>query len=234
MKLWVPLIRLEIIGYLQWNQRTKNLYKINDKSGAISRGYKVPAEYTTRCVDGFIAYDDPVRIYDPSGNPIYTFNSSNVKGIPSGLTKLDDYWIISIMDGAKPCIASTKGWVLLGQYPEVIALNGQLYGFAKSGAVQIINPNDGKIEKTIGNTYTKPQRARIKNNLIYWSTANWDQLWVTNGKDMKRLHEWKDGDSGDGTNSGSLFDTTITINGSNVIFGRSVKNKGFEIYSVKI
>ena len=217
------------------SKKLENIVKINDKSGGVSSGYKAIAEYATRCVDGFIAYGNPVRIADSNGKVIYTFAQDKFDGIVSGMAKIGDQWILSIMDGSAPGVASTKGWVLRGQYPDVAVMSGKIYAFAKNGDVVILNEKTGKIEKKIGNTGSKAQRARVKDNkLIFWSTADYDQLWATNGKEMKKIQEWKDGDKPTGTTSGSLFNTSLTFDGEDIIFGRSVSNAGYKIYRVKL
>ena len=138
------------------------------------------------------------------------------------------------MDGANPGIASSKGWIISGQFPEVSVFNDKIYAFSKDGDVFSLNKDNGKIEKTVVKTGSKAQRARVKDGLIYWTTADYDQLWVSNGKDSRKLYEWTDGDKPTGTTSGSLFNTSLTFDGSSVIVVRSVTNRGYEIWKVEL
>lgn len=213
------------------SKKLEPLVLINDKTAEIKRGIKPLAEYATVCLDGFIPYANPVRLCDPSGKVINSFQDFN--GIVSGIAKKNENWILAIMDGSSPGIASTKGWKIAGQYPEVAVMNGSVIGFAKNGEVHLLNEN-GKIEKTITKTGSKAQRARVKDGLVFWTTADYDQLWVSNGNDSKMLHQWKDGDKPDGTSSGSLFNTSLTFDGKAVIVARSVTKNGYEIWKVEL
>lgn len=155
-------------------------------------------------------------------------------GIVSGIAKLGGYWILAIMDGANPGIASTKGWKIAGQFQEVAVAKDTIYGFAKNGEVYLLDKDNGKVKKTVARTGSKAQRARVKDGLVYWATADYDSLWCSNGKDSKKLYEWTDGDKPTGTTSGSLFNTSLTFDGSNIIVARSVTNRGYEVWKVEV
>lgn len=208
------------------------ILKVSNTDASIDYGYKAIAEYATRCVDGYIAYGSPVRLCDPSGKIIHQFDESKFNGIVSGMARRGSEWILSIMDGSAPGIASTKGWVMPGAYPEVAVLNNQILAFAKNGKVIVVE--NGNTVKTIGNSGSKAQRACVYDNFCFWSTADYDQLWVTDGSKIKLLTEYKSGDSSNGTTSGSLFNTSISIQNNTIVYGRSVTNKGYEIYRMVI
>lgn len=214
------------------SKRLEPLILVNDKTAEIKRGIKPLAEYAAVCLDGYIPYANPVRLCNPSGAVVRDFQNFN--GIVSGMAKRGGDWILSIMDGSSPGIVSTKGWKVAGQYPEVAVMNDAILGFAKSGEVHQLNKDNGKIEKTIARTGSKAQRARVKDGLVYWTTADYDQLWVSNGKDSKMLHQWTDGDQPTGTASGSLFNTSLTFDGKNIVVARSVANKGYQVWTVAL
>ena len=215
------------------SKKHEPLILVNDKTAEIKRGIKPLAEYATVCLDGYIPYDaKPVKLCDPSGAVVKEFPGFN--GIVSGIAKRGGDWILSIMDGANPGIASSKGWMISGQFPEVAVLNDKILGFAKNGEVYLLNKDNGKVEKTIAKTGSKAQRARVKDGLVYWTTADYDQLLVSNGKDSKKLQEWTDGDKPTGTTSGSLFNTSLTFDGNSVIVARSITNRGYEVWKVEL
>ena len=215
------------------SKKLEPLVLVNDKTAEIKRGVKPIAEYATVCLEGYIPYDaKPVKLCDRSGAIVKEFPGFN--GIVSGISKRNKDWIMAIMDGANPGIASSKGWIISGQFPEVSVFNDKIYAFSKDGDVFSLNKDNGKIEKTVVKTGSKAQRARVKDGLIYWTTADYDQLWVSNGKDSRKLYEWTDGDKPTGTTSGSLFNTSLTFDGSSVIVVRSVTNRGYEIWKVEL
>lgn len=214
------------------SKKLEPLILVNDKTAEVKKGIKPLAEYATVCLDGYIPYANPVRLCDPSGTVIKDFQNFN--GIVSGIAKRGGDWILSIMDGSAPGIASTKGWKTAGEYPEVAVLDDTILGFTKHGDVHRLNKDNGKVEKIVVMTERKAQRARIKNRLVYWVTADYDSLWCYNGKDSKKLHEWTDGDKPTGTTSGSLFNTSLTFDGDDIIVARSVTNKGYEVYKVEL
>ena len=212
------------------SKKKEQLFLVNDKTAEVTRGVKALDEYATISIDGYIPYANPVRICDTTGKIVNAINGVN--GIVSGMIKNKDEIIVSIMDGSAPGIASTKGWSLSGSYPDVCMLDNKIYGFSRYGEVHEIEK--GKIKKTIVNTKAKAQRTRIHNNLIFWTTANPDELWVSNGKDCKRLCSFPDGDKPNGTSSGSLFNTSVTFDGNNVIVARSVDNLGYEVWKITL
>lgn len=208
--------------------KKEQLIKVNDVTGEVSRGIKALDEYATMCVDGYIAYSSPVRLVDPAGKVVHTW--TNFSGFVAGLARMGDEWLVASMDGNNVGIASTKGWKLNGEYPEVAVLNGKILGFAKNGEVHEIA--NGKVVKVLFKTGSKANRARVKDGLVYWTTADYDQLWVTNGRDFKRLAEWTEGDKPNGTTSGSGFNTSLTFDGNDVVVARSVTNRGVEVWRV--
>lgn len=208
---------------------------ISDKHGTPADGPRQPAQYATRCVGGVIGCNgggNKPFLWDAAKNKrLHTFDVAD--GIISGIARVGSDWVIAIMDGDKPGLFSTRGWRVAGKYVEVANLNGELIAFEKSGAVEVFGA-DGKRRRVIGSTGNKAQRARVRGGLLYWSTANWDQLWVTDGRKMKLLTEWKEGDKGDSTTSGSLFNTSLDFDGNDIVVARSVDRRGYEIWRVKL
>lgn len=212
------------------SKKLEPLVLINDKTAETKRGIKPLAEYATVCLDGYIPYANPVCLCNPLGEVVESFQ--NLDGIVSGIARMNDEWILSVMDGSNPGIASTKGWKVSGKYPEVVILNGNIIGFEKNGEVHLLD--GGKIQKTIVKTGNKAQRARVKNGLVFWTTADYDQLWVSNDNDSKMLYQWPAGDKPDGVSSGSLFNTSLTFDGEDVVVARSVTNNGYEVWRIQL
>lgn len=208
----------------------KPLIKVKDSTGEVGQGIPALATYATMCVDGHIAYSNPVRLVDPTGKIIHTWD--NFSGFVAGLARRGDEWLIASMDGSNTGVASSKGWKLDGAYPEVAVLNDKIIGFAKNGDVNEIA--NGKVQKTLVKTGRKANRARVVGGLVYWTTADYDQLWVGNGKEFKMLGEWRDGDKDNGTTSGSGFNTSLTVEGNVVYVSRSVTDRGVEVWKVEL
>jgi hypothetical protein len=208
----------------------KPLIKVKDATGEVGQGIPALATYATMCVDGYVAYSSPVRLVDPSGKVVHAW--TDFSGFVAGLARRGDEWVIASMDGSATGIASTKGWRLSGAYPEVAVLNGEILGFAKNGDVDLVS--NGKVVKTLFKTGRKANRARVAGGLVYWVTADYDSLWVGNGKDFKMLAEWKGGDSDNGIASGSGFNTSLTVDGDVVYVSRSVTDNGVEVWKVQL
>ena len=204
---------------------------IHDTHGTPADGPRQPVQYATRCVEGVIGCngrgEKPFLWDSTKDRRLHTFDA---EGIISGLARVGGDWVAAIMDGGKPGLFSTRGWRIAGKYVDVVNLNGELIAFEKSGAVEVYSA-DGRRLRVIGNTGNKAQRARLRGGLVYWSTANWDQVWVTDGKKMRLLAEWKDGDKA--VNDGSLFNTSIAFDGDDLIFARSIDKAGYEVWRVK-
>lgn len=213
------------------SKRREALVHVNDKTGEVRRGIKALDEYATVCGEGgYIPYANPVRLCDPTGKVVRTWDNFN--GIVSGIAKRGKEWVLAIMDGSAPGLAGND-WKVSGAYPETAVLGDKLLGFTKGGDVQLISK--GRIEKTIARTGAKAQRARVAGRLAFWTTANPDQLWVTNGRTSKMLHQWPEGDKPDGTSSGSLFNTSLTVvDARTVVVARSVDNRGIELWKVDL
>lgn len=208
----------------------RRLIKVNDLTGEVQKGATALADYSTMNVDGYIAYSKPVRLCAPDGRVVYA--PTNFDGFVAGLARRGTEWLLASMDGAKTGIASSTGWVLRGLYPEVAVLNNTILGFAKNGEVHEVA--NGKVVKVLHKTGNKANRARVKGGLVYWTTADYDQLWVSNGQTAKMLYSWTDGDKQDGVNSGSGFNTSLTFDGTDVIVARSVTNRGVEVWRVRL
>lgn len=211
---------------------------VHDRTGH-TRTYMVqPAAYSTRCVEGVIAFsyksEHKVQLWDIlETRKLHEWPLDQVAGIVSGIVQDGSHWIISIMAGDKPCIASTRGWRIAGKYVDIIELNGELLCFAKSGEVEVRGLSNGKKLRTICDTDNKPQRARRSGGLVYWVTSNWDQLWVTNGDDVRLLAEWKDGDKPE--NDGSLFGCSLDVQDDNTLYvARSINGRGYELMKVEV
>lgn len=205
---------------------------IDNKTGLPSRGPKQPVQYATRCVAGVIgcnARGERPFLWDARENKrVRTFDA---EGIISGITRSGSEWVIAIMDGGKPGLFSTRGWRIAGKYVDVVNLNGELVAFEKSGAVEVFS-GSGKRLRVVGNTGNKAQRARLRKGLVYWITANWDQVWVTDGQKIKLLTEWKDGDTA--VNDRTLFNTSLDFDGDDLIVARSVDKRGYEIWRLRL
>ena len=214
------------------SKKREAMLTVDDKTGATGRWIKPLAEYATVGIDGYIPYADPVRLVDPSGAVVQTWPRDQFNGIVSGLARVGDEWILSVMDGSAPGIASSKGWVLRGQYPEVAVVGGRIVGFAKDGSVHVVK--DGKVDRVVGTTSRKAQRAVVSGKLVFWTTADPDELWVSNLSDMKKLAEWPAGDASNGTSSGSLFNTGLDLDGDGIVVIRSIANGGVELRRVPL
>lgn len=205
---------------------------IHDTHGTPADGPRQPVQYATRCVAGVIgcnARGERPFLWDAARNKrLHTFDA---EGIISGITRTGRHWVVAIMDGDKPGLLSTRGWRIAGKYVDVVNLNGELVAFEKSGAVEVFS-GAGKRLRVVGSTGNKAQRARLRGGLVYWTTANWDQVWVTDGRKIKLLAEWKDGDTA--VNDGSLFNTSLDFDGGDLIVARSVDKRGYEIWRLKL
>lgn len=206
---------------------------VSDANGNSADGPRQPEQYATRCVAGVIGVNgrgEKPFLWDALKNRrLHTFDA---EGIISGLARIGGYWVAAIMDGGKPGLYSTRGWRIVGKFPEVVNLNGELIAFEKSGAVEVYGA-DGWRKRQIGSTGMKPQRARVRGGLVFFTTANWDGLWVTDGKRLKLLYEWRDGDRH--VNDGSLFNTSLDfLDAKTLAVARSVDGKGYEIWKVRI
>lgn len=218
-----------IFPHEEINARIK---KVHDRTCEVATSHIQPAQYATRCLASVIGVNgrnDKPFLWDAVRNRrIHTFDA---EGIISGIARIGGDWVAAIMDGGKPGLYSTRGWRIAGRFPEVVNFGGELIAFEKSGAVEAYGV-DGRLKRRIGTTGTKPQRARLRGGLVFFTTANWDGIWVTDGKRLKLLHEWRDGDRQ--ANDGSLFNTSIAFDGKDIIFARSIDSNGIEIWRVTL
>ena len=217
--------------YAMESDAKEALYLVDDASSAVSRGIRAADEYATVCVAGHIAYANPVRLVGPAGDELHRFK--RLDGIVSGMAaRGHKEWICAVMDGKSPGIESTSGWFVPGAYPEVAVVGDQVVGFAKNGEVHLID--GGKVSKVVAATGRKPQRAVVSGGLVYWVTADPDELWVSNLSDSKRLAEWSAGDASNGASSGSLFNCGLALDGGFAVVVRSVANGGVELWRVPL
>lgn len=90
------------------SKRREALVHVNDKTGEVRRGIKALDEYAAVCGEGgYIPYANPVRLCDPTGKVVRTWDNFN--GIVSGIAKRGKEWVLAIMDGSAPGLVAVLG-----------------------------------------------------------------------------------------------------------------------------
>lgn len=232
--------------YFPSENRVSNIIRVRDADGKVETTSKIQPEDYSACGIGEWF---PISLAQRKGGSkpcLWSFLSGKrgyqykkLHGIASGICKWGGQTVISVGDGAEAGVESDAGdWITDDSAktrdnwscPTINTVNGNLIAFMKNGTVVKIKSLKDKAIKVIGNVGLKPCRSVSNERLIFWTTSNKDALCVTNGVKCARIWDMPGSDLSDGTSSGSLFDTDVSVSGDRIVVARSQHNGGFEVW----
>ncbi len=201
------------------------------QNGSISKTIRSPDDYATR---GIVWNDIPYVIY--AGNYGYCmYDATNgqkgfcfktVHGIPTGLIKDNNnkLWTCGI-DGPNPGIENEDGDFIACQVYDLAYYNNKIYVGGKDGKLYYIKNNE-LVE--FYNTGYKVSRLLVFDGLLWFTTMDYDKLYVTNGVETKLVKEFIDEATSSG---GAIFGCVLACDTNNIYWGRT-KVGQTEVYKV--
>lgn len=216
--------------YIPGEHKNGQVIRANISSRTVEKmPFRQPSEYGSRSVEGKCAYiprgsGKVNELFDMSSGKRTGIVFDRLHGIVTGLVLRDGEWIASVIDGG---IQSSAGWHIQCECPELALLGNDVLLFLKNGDVHLL---DGKsIGRKIAATGIKPRRAVVGDGICFWITESPYQLWATNGRESKRIHDF--GPRADGT----LFSSSVSFSDGRLFVGLTIgKDNGFEIYKVTL
>lgn len=221
--------------------------------GSLGESKNAPGEYSVVAIKGVAYFADPRgdetihNFYDvvDSTTEKLEVDLPHKAGIVFGMVKHENNYICACDqdanggdEGPYYGLMSTQGWTVEGSIPEVCFAGKKLIAFYRDGTVKTVDPDTGEVLKKIGNTKHKARRACNDPNtdFCYWVTHGPQQLWVTNGKKCKKLHNFGGDKVENAAEEGSAFSSAVALKDSDEIYVVVTKkgNNGWELYKVKL
>jgi len=188
-----------------------------------------PQEYASRQIEGVAAYiprgnSKSNILFDMTNGQVLPISFNGLDGIVTGIVKKDDEWILVGLDTK---VQSSSGWQIQHPCTEAIELLGDVLIFARNGKVYKLDGDE--LGDEIADTGSKPRRAVKIGRLVYWVTGYPDQIWVTNGKKSRKLHDFEN-TAIDPDKNGSGFNISISVDEDELIIARSKDDNGYEVF----
>lgn len=236
--------------YYPAENRVGKIYRVRDSDGKVEATSRTqPEDYSCVGLDEWFPISRAAnkggskpRLWNfVTGASGYQFRK--LHGIASGFCRWAGQYIVSVSDGAESGVESDSGHAITDDLvsprenwatPTVNTVGGSLIAFRKNGTVVQIESFKPVKTRIIGNLGIKPVRSVAAGGLIFWTTSKPDALCATNGSDCKRLWTIPGVDAVDGVTRGELFDTDLTVKGSEIAVARSQQGGGFEVWIGKI
>lgn len=235
------------IGNAWWFtlEQQDDIVVYNEATGSASTaGKRQPEKYSTMAVGEWFIVSRPVRpgdnaddqsfrcfLWNPqTGQRGHTFKE--LRGIASGAVQIGSQIIVSVSDGKRAGIESTDGWVVrdFGGVAALGKIGDVVIALARNGTVARISAA-GKALNVVRDIDLKAVRAiSLPSGLVIWTTSNPDCVCATNGKDVEVIHRFSGSDLSDGLQSGSLFDSALSLDGDKLYIGRSQHKGGYELW----
>jgi hypothetical protein len=164
----------------------------------------------------------------------------NTPGIVVGMIKIDNEYLCACDDDG---LYLSDSWHRDEVVTEVNKIDDTILAFYRNGKVKTLEISSSGIEnaKEIGDTELKARRSCLdtKNKVCYWTTSEPQQLWVTNGKKCKKLHDFGPHLSTPTTSEGSAFSSAVAItedepNYVYVVISDLEGVGGWKLYKVKL
>jgi len=196
----------------------------------VATSHKQPYQYSAVQIDGFAPYNPAgghCRLYNVVTGQPTGIEFKRITGIATGLCRHQGHWVCC---GYGEGIESSAGWFIPDKCFDVVDCGGRLIALMVDGRIQDIT--GGKLGKVIFNTIERPYSGLWDGKLLWLTTSNIDQFYVSDLVTGRMLYNFGGEDLPN--SDGGLFDTpnSLSPDKSRQYIGRCIKGKGWEVYQI--
>lgn len=197
--------------------------------------FRAPYQYSEVALGGvaYFASRGNGGFFDCINGTKLNMQLSPIPGIVFGMVEDDGDYVCACDDGG---LISSAGWVIGDFTSDVNFAGKRMLAFLREGKVRLVKGK--KLSSEICHTNVKPRRSvqDKANSLCYWTTHGPQQLWVTNGKDAKKLADFGGDVVQEAWKEGSCFSSAVAFDDVETLFVATTieKNSGWRLYKVDI
>jgi len=197
--------------------------------------FRAPYQYSEVALNGIAYFSGKGKggFYDVINGQQLNKQLNPVPGIVFGMIEDDGNYLCACDDGG---LLTSDGWNIGEMVSDINWAGNRMLAFLRMGKVRVIKGK--KLSSEICNTNTKPRRSvqDKANSLCYWTTHGPQQLWVTNGKNAKKLADFGGDVISNPAGEGSAFSSAVAFDDSDTLFVATTieKSSGWRLYKVDI